>query len=408
MDGFKRWLKTGLVAVILVGLSLGLSAAWWDFGGGDNSRRESRLAPGNAITSGESLLQYALPIDNDAVRKIQGALEDIGTQLRSRRRWSAIKADLSEALTVLNLRKDELLASVPEENGDRATSLLTQIKQGLSEFEDIAEAQDKEQAWIQRRELLDKVGKLEALMVDEFPFDIPEEYSDLPRLKGRARVKFETERGDMEVIVDGYNAPLTAGNFVDLVERDFYDGLDITRAEKFYVVQTGDPPGPETGFVDPETGETRTIPMEIRIKGEEKPIYGTTLEQAGLYRAQPVLPFSAYGAMAMGHPDIDPNGGSSQFFFLRFDTELTPPGFNVLDGRYTVFGYLVEGEDVLEDLEKGDIIESAEVISGADNLVRPSQSKSKQKTAKKTDSGNAAASDEGNAAATEETTAESS
>ena len=47
----------------------------------------------------------------------------------------------------------------------------------------------------------------------------------------------------MRIVVDGYNAPVTAGNFVDLVQRGFYDGMAIQRADGF-VVQTGDPDGP--------------------------------------------------------------------------------------------------------------------------------------------------------------------
>ena len=44
-------------------------------------------------------------------------------------------------------------------------------------------------------------------------------------------------------VVDGYNAPVTAGNFVDIARRGFYDGLTIQRADGF-IVQTGDPDGP--------------------------------------------------------------------------------------------------------------------------------------------------------------------
>jgi peptidylprolyl isomerase len=43
----------------------------------------------------------------------------------------------------------------------------------------------------------------------------------------------------------------------------------------------------------------------------------------------------------------------------------------LLDGRYTVFGYLVEGKEVLEKLKEGDVIESATVVKGAENLVEP-------------------------------------
>jgi peptidylprolyl isomerase len=42
-----------------------------------------------------------------------------------------------------------------------------------------------------------------------------------------------------------------------------------------------------------------------------------------------------------------------------------------LDGRYAVFGYLVDGKEVLEKLKEGDVIQSAEVVQGAENLVEP-------------------------------------
>ena len=192
----------------------------------------------------------------------------------------------------------------------------------------------------------------------------------MPQLLGRAKVKFETSKGDMTVIVDGYSAPVTAGNFVDLVERGFYDGLDFFNVEGF-ALQTGNPKGKEEGFIDPDTGEYRAIPLEILVRDEEQPIYGFTLEEIGIYLPDLVLPFNAYGAIALARPDTDPNGGSSQFFFFKFDTELTPPGFNLMDGRYAVFGYLIDGKDVLEGLTDGDKIIAATVVDGADNLVEP-------------------------------------
>jgi peptidylprolyl isomerase len=54
-----------------------------------------------------------------------------------------------------------------------------------------------------------------------------------------------------------------------------------------------------------------------------------------------------------------------------FEPELTPAGLNLLDGNYTVFGYVVEGEDVLRELTKKDKIVSMKVIQGSENLVQP-------------------------------------
>jgi peptidylprolyl isomerase len=190
-------------------------------------------------------------------------------------------------------------------------------------------------------------------------------------LKGRATVEIKTTKGDLTIVVDGYNAPITAGNFVDLVQRKFYDGLEFTRAEDFYVVQIGDPPGEADGFIDPKTKQYRTIPMEVMVDGDKKPIYGITLEDAGLYTAAPALPFSSYGALGMARPGDDVDGGSSQFFFFLFEAELTPAGRNLMDGRYAVFGYVTENNDLLRELKQGDKIISARVVKGAENLVVP-------------------------------------
>ncbi len=46
----------------------------------------------------------------------------------------------------------------------------------------------------------------------------------------------------MKIVVDGYNAPVTAGAFVDLVEKKFYDGMEVQRSDGL-VVQTGRPEG---------------------------------------------------------------------------------------------------------------------------------------------------------------------
>jgi peptidylprolyl isomerase len=372
LEWWKRIVKTSLLALFLAVLSVGLSGAWWDFGGGNDQppAKESRLPGGDAITDGKALLRYALPIDNQPIRDVQASLEDIALQLRAKR-WSPINRDITKAAVILSDRSEDILADVPEEKQPQAESLIEELKQEISTIREAVDDRDKENIWIERGKLLDKVGEIEEMMVQEFPFEVPAEYSDLPQLKGRATIEMSTEKGDMTVVVDGYSAPVTAGNFVDLVQRGFYDGLEITRAEDFYVVQAGDPPGPEEGFIDPETGEYRAIPMEIKVRGEEKPIYGSTLEEIGRYREQPVLPFSAYGAVAMARPGNDPNGGSSQFFFFKFDREVTPPGYNLMDGRYTVFGYVVDNKEVLEKLKEGDVIKSAQVVEGAENLVEP-------------------------------------
>ncbi len=364
----KRLLKTGILALLLFTLSVGISAAWWN--GGTTTTRESRLPQGDPITDGRALLRYALPIENESVRKIQASLEDISNRLRGKR-WTSVGSDIAAASRVLSTSKSKLLASVPESKQSEAEAIIDQLDQGIINIREVAEAKDAEQVLEQQAELLTLVGQLEQLMVEGFPFEVPSEFSNLPQLKGRATIEMETDQGSLTLIVDGYSAPVTAGNFVDLVQRGFYDGLEFIRSEQSYVLQAGDPPGPEVGFIDPDSGEYRNIPLEILVKGDQEPIYSFTLEEIGRFREQPVLPFSAYGTVAMARPEIENDGGSSQFFFFLFQPELTPAGVNLLDGRYTVFGYVVEGKKVLEQLGKGDKIISAKVVAGLENLVEP-------------------------------------
>ncbi|MBD2539868.1 peptidylprolyl isomerase [Coleofasciculus sp. FACHB-SPT36] len=367
LDWFKRLALTGVLVVLMMTLSAGLSAAWWDSG---KTARDSGLPSGNAITDGKALLRYALPIDNQAVREMQADLEDISIQLRSKR-WSAIASDVSKASRILSDRSSDLLAGVSPSQKSQAEALIAKMEEQFGKLRETVEAKDKDQTQAERGNVLDLVGQLEELMVPGFPFEVPSAYSNLPQLKGRATIEMTTEKGPLTLVVDGYSAPVTAGNFVDLVQRGFYDGLEFVRAEDSYVLQVGDPPGPDQGFIDPETGKYRAVPLEVLARGDKEPTYGITLEDAGRYLDLPVLPFSAYGALAMARPETEPNGGSSQFFFFLFEPELTPAGRNLLDGRYSVFGYLTKGKEVLEKLDAGDKIVSAKVIQGAENLVPP-------------------------------------
>lgn len=330
------------------------------------------LPPGNAVTDPRSLLRLALPFKNDSIRRIQSDIEDIASQVRARR-WSAINSDISKASTFLERRKNEILTTVPEANRAAAVALVDQIAADLTELKAIAQVKDGEALVEKKNQVLDTIGILEASMVDKFPFEVPQEYANLPQLKGRATVEIETTKGSLALVADGYSAPVTAGNFIDLVQRGFYNGLPFTRAEESYVLQTGDPQGPEVGFVDPTSGKYRAIPFEVLVQGDDKPFYGSTLEEAGRYLDNPVLPFSAYGTVAMAPPAEDPNGASSQFFFFLFEPELTPAGRNLLDGRYPVFGYVVSGQEVLRQLKPTDKIISAKVIDGLENLQKPTK-----------------------------------
>jgi peptidylprolyl isomerase len=356
--------KQRVVTVVLATMLLVFGLVGWQ------PSASAILAQGDAVTDPQAILRYALPIDNDAVRKLQSSLEVISSKLRAKR-WKNISRNITDAAFVLTARRDKLLATVPDERQSQAEVLIDELTTGAAELQEIVNTKDREATYLKRRDLLDLVTKLEELMVVDYPFEVPAEYAALPQLLGRATVAMETNKGDLKLVVDGYSAPVNGGNFIDLVQRGFYDGLDFNRAEDFYILQAGDPPGEANGFIDPKTKKYRAIPLEVLVKGDDLPVYGETLEELGRYLDQPAIPFNSYGAMALARPADDPNGGSSQFFFFKFDTEVTPPGYNLMDGRYSVFGYLIEGKEILEELTAGDKIISAKVIEGIENLKQP-------------------------------------
>ncbi|MCC7334349.1 MAG: peptidylprolyl isomerase [Pirellulaceae bacterium] len=124
-----------------------------------------------------------------------------------------------------------------------------------------------------------------------------------------------TTKGDIEIELFENQAPETVGNFISLVESDFYVGRVFHRVIENFMAQTGCPIGDGSG------GPGYTIYGETDRPGARKYFRGTV------------------GMALSGHPD----SGGSQFFI----TFLPRPD---LDGQYTAFGRVTAGIDVLGDL----------------------------------------------------------
>ena len=341
--------------VVALSLLLAVPTAW------------ASLPQGNAVTDPTALLRNALPIDAPALQDLQHRLEATSDDLRAKR-WPALANGVRRTQALLGSQQAAILAGFSAKDQGQAEQLLRQLTDQLQTLAAATESQDRDAFLTARRDALNSIGEAEDLLVGPFPFEIPSEYAALPRLLGRATVQLTTTKGDLTTVVDGYNAPLTAGAFVDLVQRGFYNGLPFIRAEDFYVLQTGDPEGPQEGFVDPKTKQIRQVPLEIKVPGYAEPFYNQTFEDLGLFKAAPELPFSTKGTLGWAHSDEILDDGSSQFFLFLFEPELTPAGLNLIDGRYAAFGYVVDGFDVLEELTADDGILKATVIEGADNL----------------------------------------
>jgi peptidyl-prolyl cis-trans isomerase B (cyclophilin B) len=188
-----------------------------------------------------------------------------------------------------------------------------------------------------------------------------------PCLSGPATVALQTSQGEVKIQLDGEAAPLTAGNFVDLVKRGAYNGTvfhRVVREPTPFVVQGGDPasanpvvPPSQYGtgnYIDPDRGEARLIPLEVKLQGEPAPRYGQPLTAPGVTRQLSLV--HQRGAVAMAR-SADPNSASAQFYVAL---EALPE----LDGRYAVFGRVSEGMEVIDKIRQGDRITRATVVSG--------------------------------------------
>ena len=191
------------------------------------------------------------------------------------------------------------------------------------------------------------------------------------RLEGKATVVLQVKGAAITIELDGTNAPLTAGNFLDLVQKGIYDGLvfhRVVREPQPFVVQGGDPQGKNPnfpigslgtgGFVDPGTGRPRNIPLEIKPRGATEPLYSQTFPQARVM-VPPVLQHTR-GAVAMARSQA-PDSASSQFYIALADLPF-------LDGSYAVFGYVTNGMEVVDQIRQGDQIDSAKITQGLENL----------------------------------------
>jgi cyclophilin family peptidyl-prolyl cis-trans isomerase len=137
-------------------------------------------------------------------------------------------------------------------------------------------------------------------------------------------VDIVTPKGTIKMEIYKAEAPNTSANFLDLVGKGFYNGLTFHRVED-WVVQGGDPTGTGTGdYIDPKTHEKRLIKLEV----------------------SPALKHDSPGTVAMARTP-DPDSASCQFYIT-----LKPADF--LDGKYAVFGHVIDGMDVVRKIAIGD------------------------------------------------------
>ncbi len=137
-----------------------------------------------------------------------------------------------------------------------------------------------------------------------------------------ARIVFVTERGEVEVALDTVRAPYTSAHFFALAKAGLYRGVPFHRVVPHFVAQGGDPRG------DGEGGPGFTIPCEVNDRRYERGTVGVALSGKD-------------------------TGGSQFFVALSRQPHL--------DGRYTAFGEVVRGMEVVDALLEGDLVQHVRV-----------------------------------------------
>jgi cyclophilin family peptidyl-prolyl cis-trans isomerase len=214
----------------------------------------------------------------------------------------------------------------------RAAALEALAAYGPSEAVDTLKSALGDKDWAVRVKAVDLLATLDpsgtyAAAIRPAPGTPVTPYDD-PELSGppfSPHVFIETARGSIEVELAVLDAPQTSRNFMALARKGFFNGLQVHRVVPNFVVQDGDPRG------DGEGGPGYTIRDELNDRPYLRGAVG----------------------MALDWRDT----GGSQFFI----THSPQPH---LDAKYTVFGHVVKGMDVVDRIRQGDVIQRVRVWDG--------------------------------------------
>ena len=138
------------------------------------------------------------------------------------------------------------------------------------------------------------------------------------------RATFETSRGSIVCELYAKEAPKTVNNFVFLARDKFYDGTKFHRVLADFMIQGGDPEGTGRG------GPGYKFEDELKDNPKRHQVGSLSMANAG------------------------PNTNGSQFFITHIATQW-------LDGKHTVFGQVLSGQDVVDAVAQGDVLKSVTI-----------------------------------------------
>ena len=164
-------------------------------------------------------------------------------------------------------------------------------------------------------------------------------------------VSFKTSKGDFDVKLYGENNPVTVNNFIKNIRKNIYKNkrfYKIINLSQVQVIHSGI--YPENDYYKKEnqnlTNLRRNIPLEIKLKKEIEPKYRYQIEDPSeIFK---LTYFFEKGSIAMVKSG-ERNSSSTEFFFVTNK-------FPELDGRYSIFGKVVKGIEILKKIDKEDLI----------------------------------------------------
>ena len=174
---------------------------------------------------------------------------------------------------------------------------------------------------------------------------------NLDCIRKNKRVAFKTSKGDFEVNLYGESNPVTVSNFIDNIKNDLYNNKSFYKIIDFpqvQIIHSGI--YPENKYFSKEIKNLnqlrRNIPLEIKLKKEIEPLYKHQIIDSS--EIVGISNFFEKGSLAMVKSG-EGHSSSTEFFFVT-------DKFPELDGRYSIFGKVVKGIEILKKIDKEDLI----------------------------------------------------
>ena len=169
-------------------------------------------------------------------------------------------------------------------------------------------------------------------------------------------VYFKTTKGDFEVKLFGKDNPVTVSNFLENIDNDIYVNQKFYKIINFTqirFVHGGVNPKNKFNFERNQNLNKRSplIPLEIKFKEESKPRYNYQIKNPN--ETENLVNTFESGSIAMVKSGKN-KSSSTEFFFV---TSKIPE----LDGRYSIFGKIIKGLDVLKKINKEDYIKAVQI-----------------------------------------------